>query len=124
MSTRVVLEIDAYKTEFDNANSELTVRSMILKHSPTEYNNLCAFIDACHKVKDICVRYGDVQSAADLQLWLRNSIVLQYSRCEKCQKQQGRCLAELTQLDKQMNQVFPKLGRNVLPLKQPLDLKS
>ncbi|MBQ4851386.1 hypothetical protein [Pseudoalteromonas sp. MMG012] len=44
MSTRLVLEIDAYKKEFDRANSELSVKSMILKHRPTEYANLSAFL--------------------------------------------------------------------------------
>ncbi|TMO57433.1 hypothetical protein CWC18_18540 [Pseudoalteromonas aurantia] len=124
MTTRLVLEIDAYKKEFDHANSELSVRSLILKHTPTEYANLSAFLDACHKVKQVCLRYGDVQCVADLQLWLRNSIVLQYSRCENCQKQQGKCIAELTKLDRQMSHLFPKLGANVVPLKQPLRLKS
>lgn len=122
MCSRRILVIDEYKREFERANSELTVKSMILKNKPTEFDNLSAFLEACQKVKQVCLRYGDKHCAADLQLWLRNSIVIQYDRCNNCKKQQGKCLSELAKLDKQISDLLIQLGNNIVPLKRPLSL--
>ncbi|KZN44955.1 hypothetical protein [Pseudoalteromonas luteoviolacea] len=107
---------DAHMRAYQDANAELAVRSMVLKHSPTNIDNLAAYIRSAKKLIDICLKDEDRLLVINLRLWVRRNLVLNHRRGSANLRFQAMCEKELNLIDKNLVQVFTPFGRNIVPL--------
>lgn len=120
MNHKLILRKDEYLHAFSAANAELAVKSMMLKNGMPSIEKLEAFIKASGHLCKICKQYDDVQCAASLLLWSRNSLVTHHERAGCCQDFKSRCCKELRRIDVQVGVMLQQLGDNIVAFKRAL----